>query len=179
MISQMSQREKMLALLVGGAVAVFLNVLILNFFLSKYREYRTAKMEAEGKLANFKVLETERDRWAKRDVWLSAQLTPLGDKDVVDKAQRDALQALAKKHEILIENVARGTAIPMTNYTEFKTSLDCKAKWDQLIFFLHELQSPENFTVVNPVDIRVDPNDKTQFKANITVVKWFAPAGKS
>ncbi len=179
MIAQMSQREKMLSLLVGGAVAVFLNVLVLNFFLGKYREYRTAKVEAESKLANFKILESERERWAKRDVWLTAQLTPLGDKDVTDKAQRDSLQALAKKHEILIENVARGTAIPMSNYTEFKTALDCKGKWEQLISFVYELQSPENFTVLNPVDIRVDPNDKTQFKVNVTVVKWFAPAGKS
>ena len=178
MMSNMSQREKMLGLLVGGAVVVLLNVLVIRFFIGKYQEYHATKLAAEGQLANFKILEGERERSAKYDAWLTANLVPLGDKYVVDKAQQDSLQALGKKNEILITQVARGVPSPNSNYTAFNTAVDCQGKWGQFISFLAELQAPNNFTVVNPLDIKVDPNDKTQFKANITVVKWFAPSPK-
>jgi len=128
MMAQMSQREKMLALLVGGAVTIFLNVLVVNFFLGKYREYSAAKIKAEGDLNGFKILESERERWAKRDAWLTANLRPMGEEAETDKAQRDYLKALAQKNEILIESISPGKAPSVTNYTPFNTTLQCKAK---------------------------------------------------
>ncbi len=175
MISQMSQREKTLAFLVGGAVAILINVILINFFLGKYREYRTVKETQERQLQVYKMLEADRDKWTKRDAWLTAHLEPIGDTDLLNTTRREALKALAQKHEVLIESVPAGSASRLSNYTGFAVTLDCKAKWDQFIFFLHELQSPENFNLVNSIDLKVDPNDKTQFRATMNVAKLFAP----
>jgi len=175
MIAQMSQREKTLAFLVGGAIAVLLNVFIIKFFMGKYNEYSEIKIKAEGELRGYKILDTERERWAKRDAWLTANLHPMGEEAEMDKSQRDYLKSLAQKNDILIDSVSPGKSTALTSYTAFNTGLECKGGWEQLIGFLSDLQNQKNFTVVDPMDIKVDVNDKTKFKASIRVVKWFAP----
>jgi hypothetical protein len=167
----------MLGLLVGGAVAILLNVFLIKFFLGKYNDYRVVKVEAEKKMATFRLLESERERWAKRDAWLTSRLVPMGDQDVANKHQREGLQELAKKHEILIDSVSPGVPNRLPAYTSLGIRVECKGKWDQMAYFLNELQGPENFVAIEAMELKVDPADKTQLRASMTVAKWFSPNG--
>ncbi len=179
MISQMSQREKTLAFLVGGTVLILLNVVLIKFFIGKYNESRSAKMKAEIEMQTFRALETDRERSAKRDTWLSAQLVPMGDSEVAGKELRESIQALAKKHEVLIENVSQNVANQGSNqpYISLGIRIEIKGKWNQMSYFLNELQGPEKFIVVEAMELKVDPSDKTQLRASMTVARWFSPKG--
>jgi hypothetical protein len=177
MISQMSQREKTLALLVGGAIAILLNVFLFQFFLGKYNQSRTDKLAAEKKLQMFRLLESEREKWSKRDAWLTSRLVPMGDQDVANKHQREALQEIAKKHQVLIESIAPGVPNRLPAYTSLGIRLECKGSWKQMPLFLDELQSPENFTAIEALELKVDPTDKFVLRASMTVAKLFSPKG--
>lgn len=175
MISQMSQRERTLALLVGGAIFVLINVFLIKFCMTKYAESRDEKTRAEGDLSKFRAVESERSLWSQRDAWLTSRLVPMGDAAVVNKSQREYLQETAKKHQVLIESFNPGVANKLPAYTTLGVRVECKGKWDQIAFFLNELQAPENFTVVESMDLKVDPSDKTQLRATMTIAKWFSP----
>src|SRR5688572_15442845 len=103
MISQMSQRERTLAFLVGGAVAVLINVFLIRFFLDNYNTRKEERELARRELEHFQRLETERDRWEKRDAWLTAHLVSMGDRDEADKEHREYVQEIAKKNQVIIE----------------------------------------------------------------------------
>jgi hypothetical protein len=175
MISEMSQREKMLAFLVGGAVAVLLNVFLIKFFRDKFNDYRSEKAVAEAKMDGFRRQEAERDRWSKRDAWLTQQLTAMGDPDVANKRQREWLQETAKQNQILIESFSPGSPSPQPYYTSLGNRFDCKGKWDDMGRFIIDLQGPLSFIAIEGLDLKVDPSDKTQLRATLTVAKWFAP----
>jgi len=41
--------------------------------------------------------------------------------------------------------------------------------------FLLELQGPEKFTAIEGCEIKVNREDKTQLRATLTIVRWYAP----
>lgn len=173
----MSQREKTLAFLVGGAVFVLLNVVLIRFFMAKYEESSQAKAKAAQEMKKFQLLESERETSAKRDIWLTAQLVPMGDSDVANKMHREAVQEVAKKHQVLIDNISAGVPNRMQSYVSLGLRMECKGKWDNISYFLNELQGHDKFIVVEAFDLKVDPADKTQLRASMTVAKWYSPKG--
>lgn len=182
MIAQMSQREKMLTIAIGAAVVLVLNVVLIKFFIGKLAESREARAVAEAKLAKFRLLEIERTKWAQRDTWLTGQLVPMGDKDVVNKNQKEYLQGLAQKDGVLLVTFTPGMPAPVFGsqappYSALPVTVEVKGKWDQVSRFLNDLQSPEKMTALEGLNIQVDPNDKTQLKAGMKVTKWFSPKG--
>ena len=174
MISQLSQREKLLAGLVGFALFALLNVFLVKFFLTNHNDLKTSLGKAQSQLNGFKQLEGERTMWAERDGWLTSGLAPLGDPDVANKHLRESLLELAKKHIVALEAPAPGIPNAQPAYTSLSVRLDAKATWKQMFNFLYELQSPGQFIVVEALDMKVDPIDKTNLRANLTIAKWFA-----
>ncbi len=174
MIGQLSQREKLLAGLVGFALFVLLNIFLMKFFLANHGELKTSLGKAQAQLGTFKQLETERAMWAERDEWLNNSLVPMGDSDVANKHLREALLELAKKHVVTLESPAPGIPNAQPTYTSLSVRLEAKATWKQMFNFLYELQSPGQFIVVEALDMKVDPIDKTNLRANFTIAKWFA-----
>ncbi len=108
----MSQRERLLTIIIGSVVVLVLNVVLIKFFLDKLAESKVAQAQADAKMAKFRLLEGERDKWAKRDAWLSAQLVPMDDKDVVNKTQKEYLQGLAQKDDVMLGNFTPGVPAP-------------------------------------------------------------------
>jgi hypothetical protein len=173
MISQMSPREKTLAFLVGGAVALLLNVFLVKFFLDNYGKHKQAREEATRALEKFQRLETERDKWAKRDAWLTMHLVPMGDRDVADKKHREHVQEIAKKNQVLIEKADACNKSQQGAYVSLNSRMECKGTWEQIGFFLGDLQKPEDMIVIESLDLKVDPADKEKLRAVMVVAKWY------
>jgi hypothetical protein len=176
MIGQLSQREKVLGAIVGIALLVLLNIILVKFFLANHGELKTSLGKAQTQLNTFKQLEGDRAMWAERDAWLSSGLEQMGDADVANKHLREALLELAKKHTVTLEAPAPGIPNAQPFYTSLSVRLEAKATWKQMFNFLYELQSPGQFLAVESLDMKVDPVDKTNLRANFTIAKWFAPA---
>jgi hypothetical protein len=175
MIAQMSQRERTLALLVGGAVALLLTVFLIKFFLDNYNQRKQEREAAELQLRKFENLEKERDRWAKRDAWLTMNLVPMGDRDVADKKHRDYVQEVAKKNQVIIEKSDPCNKSNQGAYVSLNSRMECKGTWDQIAMFLGDLQQPEDMIVIESLDLKVDPTDKEKLRAMMVVAKWYGP----
>ena len=171
----MSQREKLLATLVGAAVFVLLNFFLIKIFIANHATLRSTLAKAQAQMAGFHQQESEREKWAQRDSWLDQNLPTLGDTDVANKQLRETLLDLGKKHTVTIEAPAPGIPNRQPNYTSLGVCIDGKAPWQQMGNFLYELQAPGQFFVLESLEMKVDPADKTQLRASMTVAKWFAP----
>ena len=171
----MSQREKVLAAIVGAALFVLLNSFLVRIFLNNHTLLRTALAKAKSQMAGFQQQESERTKWAQRDVWLEQNLPTLGDTDVANKQLRETLLDLGKKHTVTIESPTPGAPSRQSEYTSLGVRIEGKATWQQMGNFLYELQTPGQFLVIESLDMKVDPADKTQLRAGMTVAKWFAP----
>jgi hypothetical protein len=187
MLAQMSPRERNLALLVGGVLVILVNVVLFKFFLQKRTEFQVQIAKSEGQINGLKQKELQRTLWSERDAWLTQNLPTLGDTQVANRELSEFVKELAKKHTVTVETPNPGTPLPQKDYTALGIRVTAKAPWQSttdaataakippLVEFLRELQAPGNFIVLDPLDLKVDPTDKTQLRAEVTVTKWYAP----
>ena len=83
---------------------------------------------------------------------------------------------IAQKHSIIVENPGfGGSGEVRPNYQAVSVTLETKSEWKNLIDFIYELQAPNSFIVFESAKIALDPSDKTQFRGNFRLSKWFAP----
>ena len=177
MLAQMSQRERTLALLVGGVVALLINVVVIRFFITQHKTQSAAIAVTKGKIDALKKRETERTLWAERDAWITANLPSLGDEQVAQRELGNAIKEIAQKHSVTLESPNPAVPVRGQTYVSLPYKLSAKAPWTPMFEFLRELQGPGKFTVFNPLSLKVDATDKTQLRAELTVAKWFAPQG--
>lgn len=176
-MTEMSQREKVLSWVVGGVLFLVINLFAVKFLMDNYRKLSTTRAEVEGKIAGLQLQESQRDLWAQRDQWLNNSLPSMGDSDVANRQLIDAVQNVAKKYTVTLEAPQPGVPLRQQLYTMLSIKLEAKAAWTQMFDFLQELQAPGQFISVEG-ELKVDPTDKTQLRAALTVSKWYSPEAK-
>ena len=175
MLAEMSKREKSLAFLVGGALFLLLNFVLFKFFLRNHTELRQNIATTQGKIDDLKRRDSERAMWAERDMWLTANMPVLGDEQVATREVGLFIKEIAQKHGVLIETPSPSLPVPGQFYRALRYKITAKGTKAPMFEFLRELQQPRHFLVFDPVDIKIDPAEKTQLIADVTVTKWFAP----
>jgi len=178
-IQRLNQRERILALLVGGVVLVLINLFLWSWLLEAISNSR--RVVATRKLARNEqvVYMREGDLWAKREKWLREhQPAYRGASDA--SALLDQLKQIASKYNILIENPAIGNGETNAAYQSVFASIETKSAWPELVHFLYDVQSPESFIVFESVNVMIDPADPTQMRGKFKIARWYAPpnAGK-
>ena len=173
----MSKREKILSWLVGGTLFFILNLVAIKFLIGNYKALQISRATLEGEMSALKRQEDDRDLWAKRDAWLTDSLKPMGDDGVANRQLIEAIQNLAKKYTVTLESPQPGVPNRLPLYTGLSIKLEAKAPWTQMYDFVMELQAPGQFLSAE-VDLKVDPADKTQLRATLTVSKWFQSEAK-
>ena len=175
LVANMNKREKTLLSITAIVIVVLLNFFLIKFFLSN-RAMLTQKLAmTQVKIDTLKKRETERNLWAKRDALLNEKMPVLGDSDVASKEMREAILEIAKKHTVTLEAPAPGTPINQPGHIALGVKFDAKGTWDGVFNFLLELQGPEKFTAIEGCEIKVNREDKTQLRATLTIVRWYAP----
>ncbi|MCX6982173.1 MAG: hypothetical protein NTV08_15690 [Verrucomicrobia bacterium] len=175
LVANMNKREKTLLSITAIVIVVLLNFFLIKFFLSN-RAVLTQKLAmTQVKIDTLKKRETERNLWAKRDALLDEKMPVLGDSDVASKEMREAILEIAKKHTVTLEAPAPGTPINQPGHIALGVKFDAKGTWDGVFNFLLELQGPEKFTAIEGCEIKVNREDKTQLRATLTIVRWYAP----
>lgn len=174
MLAQMSPRERTLVLIVGSAVALLVNMVLFKFFLGKRAEFQAAITKAEVKMADLKQRESQRALWAERDTWLKQNLPVLGDPQVANRDLAEMVKETARKYTVTIETPNPGVPNRQRDYVALGIRVSAKSDWAPMLDFLRDLQAPGHFIVFDPLDLKVDPNDKTKLRADVTLTKWFA-----
>jgi len=175
LVANMNKREKTLLTITAIVIGVLLNFYLIKFFLSN-RAMLTQKLAmTQVKIDTLKKRETERNLWAKRDALLNEKMPVLSDSDVASKEMREAILEIAKKHTVTLEAPAPGTPVNLPGHIALGVKFDAKGTWDGVFNFLLELQGPEKFTAIEGCEIKVNREDKTQLRATLTIVRWYAP----
>src|SRR5678816_4830965 len=102
---RMNPRERVLSRIVGSALFVLVNLLILNWIFGALGRARNELAARKATLAEQTLYVKERDLWTKRDEWIRQHQPTLKD-PAEASALLDQLKEIAGKYNILIENPA-------------------------------------------------------------------------
>ena len=181
---RLSRRERMLTLLVGGAVFVILNLAALRFLLGAYSDLSSRYAEDRRNLLLLRALAGEQDTWTQRNEWLKATQPILTNRDRAGTALYEQLQGIARARQVIVSTLQikpLGTAAaPASEGVPQIVSVegDTQGNWQETVRFLAEIQKPENFLVFDQASLHTSPTDARVLRCHFLVSKWYAPAAK-
>ncbi len=172
---RMNPRERLLSLIVAGAVFVLLNVLILSWILGGLGRARTELAARKAASLEQAVYIREKALWIKRDQWIQ-QHQPTLKNPAEASVLLDQLKQAAGKHNVLIENPAIGSGETTPYHQTVYASIETKSPWPPLVHFLYDVQQPDAFVVFENVSLVIDSSDPTMMRGKFKIARWFAPA---
>jgi len=172
---KLSSRERVLALVVGGAVVFLVNIGLLNAFAHRNIVLRTELTDRQSELSQINELLGEQSLWATRDAALTAKQPKLSNENAAGVELLDMIRILAKKHSVALENEVIGGVARSTWYRSVSLTLDTHSSWPDLISFLYAVQKPDQFIVCESANIQVDPADQTKMLGHLKIARWYAP----
>lgn len=171
---RMNQRERLLALIVAGALFLLLNVFIWSSLFGMLGRSQAELAARKSARAQQIVFIRERKIWEKRDEWLKKN-QPALKSPVEASTLLDQVKQVAGKHNVLIENPAIGSGDSTPNYQAVFASIETKSPWQPLVGFLYDVQKPESFVVFESVNLAIDSADPTMMRGKFKIARWFAP----
>src|SRR5258708_19062433 len=175
--ARMTGRGCVISWIIGGTVAVLLNLWILSSLWGAVASAQKEFGARRSKLAEQTVYVKERDTWTKRDEWMR-QHQPLLKDPAEASALLDQVREVAGKYNILVENPAIGTGETTPYHQTVFASIETKSPWPPLVHFLYDVQLPEAFVVFENVNLAIDGNDPTTMRGKFKIARWFAPEQK-
>lgn len=174
MTKQLTQREKVLTFLVGGAVLMLLNIFVLQYFFRTQSKLRSDFARKQAQLTEMQALMRDSGKWAALDAELRGRQPKIDNEARAGTVLLSHVQEIAKKHSVLLEQPAIQNPERKPEYTSVGVTIETKSSWEALIRFLHALQGPEQFLVLESANLKVDTQDQTQMRGRFRIAKWFA-----
>ena len=181
---RLSRRERLLTLLVGGAVFVILNLAAIRFLLSTYSDLSDRYAEGRRNLLLLRALAGEQDTWNQRNDWLKSTQPVLTNRNRAGTALYEQLQGMARARQVIVSSLQikalDATTAPPVDGAPQVVSVEgnTQGDWQQTVRFLAEIQKPENFLVFDQASLRTSPTDARQMQCHFLVSKWYAPVAK-
>lgn len=175
MAGQLSKRELILAIAVGGVLFLLVNLAVLRLVTQARSRLQSDLEVKRQELKSLRLFANDAELWSERDAWLTARQPLAQNLDGAGVQLLEEIKQLAQQESVLLEKPdlqgveknATATVVPVT--------LETKSTWPALIEFLHNLQTPERFIAVESADLRQDPEDNTQMRGKFRIARWFAP----
>src|SRR3954468_17875597 len=175
---RMTSRERLLSLIVAGAVFVLINFLGWSWLAGAVRQGREDVQKRDAQRQEQNVFIKERDLLTKRDEWLQKH-QPLIKSPAEASSLLTQLQEAGKARNVLLENPQIGTGETTPAHRTVYAQIDTKSAWRPLIQFLSDVQYPEAFIVFESVNLSVDSSDPASMRGKFKVARWFAPAQRN
>jgi len=178
MSATMSGREKTLSLLVGAAALLFVTFFVVDYFLKNKARLNADLTSKTRQLKSLQTLQADKALWEQRDAWLLEKQPKLVNQDGAGVDLLGQVKELGKKHVVLIDSsrllpaAARKAELP---YVPVGIEIETKSTWRALIAFLSELQTPEQFIVLDSANLKIDAADATQMRGKFKIARWYAP----
>jgi type II secretory pathway component PulM len=171
----LTQREKVLSFIVGGAVLFIVNLFIIDYALGMWARLSRDTTVKRAQLRAMKTLLTEAPRGAREDAELRAKQPRLENEATAGVQLLNQVQQAAAVDGVTVEQPAIGPVERKPTYTSVSVTLDTKSPWKALVLFLAKLQAPGQFIVVETGELQIDQNDLTQMRGKFKISKWYAP----
>lgn len=174
MSAQLSKREKFLAMIVGGAVLLIINVFLISFFFENFKISKRKEADKTMQLKALQALVVDTPLWEERDIWLKAHQPRL---DTEERAGVELLNdsiAIAEKNGLVVNQKGIESVERKPDYIAITVTFQTKSSWKSLLGFMQQMQSPDRFVVFTAANLRIDSQDKTQMLGKFRISKWYA-----
>lgn len=174
----MTQREKVLSMIVGGVFLLLINLFLIRFFLTNHRRLSGDLASSKQQLEELSLLQSDREIWEQRDAWITANQPRIENMGRVGYELLDSVTELAKKHSVLLSNPQNPIDRPVNKpeYTAIRLNVEAVSDWGNLVDFMRELQGPANFIVFESIKMEKDAKDPTKMQVKpLRISKWYAP----
>ncbi len=175
MSGQLSSREKNLSVIVGAITFVLLTYFVFDYFVKSKARLSADLVAKTRQLKTMQMLSSEKALWEQRDAWLREKQPVLANPDSAGVQLLDQVKDLARKHGVLLDNPRIREAARKPEYTAIGVEIETKSQWRALIAFLGELQTPEQFIVLDGANLKIDATDPTQMRGKFKIARWYAP----
>jgi hypothetical protein len=172
--ARLNQRERFLALGVGGVLFLLINWIIWSTLLGMSAELRDTYAREKSARKEQTVYLAEYPMWLHRADWLKKHQLGL-----TNPAEASSLltqiQQIAGKYKVQIDNPQIGSVENNPTHQAVPVTIETKSAWPPLVHFLYDVQKPDAFIVFESVNLMVDSNDQTVMRGRFKIAKWFAP----
>ncbi len=182
---RLTQRERLLTLIVAGAVFFVANLVAIRFLLNSYSTLMSHYAEDHRNLILLRALADQHGTWTQRNDWLKSTQPVLNNRDRAATALYEQLQGIARARQVVVNSLQirltappPGAAVPDDAPQTVSVEGDTQGNWGEMVRFLAEVQKPENFLVFDLASLRTSPTDAQLLKCHFLVSKWYAPAAK-
>ncbi|MGZ5004445.1 MAG: hypothetical protein ACXWG7_02740 [Chthoniobacterales bacterium] len=170
----MNPRERVLSLIVAGALFLLINLFLWSALLGSLGKARSDLALRKATRKEQTMFMKEQPMWEKRADWLKQNQPALKSPGEASTLLDEVKQA-AGKHNVLIENPAIGAGDSTPNYQAVFASVETKSPWPPLVHFLYDIQKPESFVVFENFSLAIDSADPTMMRGKFKIARWFAP----
>ncbi|MEQ1862741.1 MAG: hypothetical protein ABMA13_22705 [Chthoniobacteraceae bacterium] len=175
----MTSRERTLATLVGTLVALLVTFVLGKTFLNFQRQLTRQIEDKTTTLAAMRTLISERTLWEQRDQWLTQIQPKLDNANSAGVALLDKVKELGQARNLtptepVLSVPEGGKTAGKAAYQAVSVSFNVKGKWEDLVNFLYDVQTPVNFLVFEKATLQLDKEDKSQVSGSFKLAKWFA-----
>ena len=175
MSGPLSTRERSLSILVGAVAFLLVTFFVTDYFL-KSKARLTADLAVKARqLRTMQMRSAEKAQWDQRAAWLTEKQPRLVSEERAGGQLLEQVKELAKKHSVLIESPVIRPSVRKPEYTAVGIEIETKSPWSALIAFLGELQTPEQFIVLDTANLKIDGADATQMRGKFKIARWYAP----
>ncbi len=178
MSRQLSTRERNLSIAVGSIAFVLVTFFVFEYFTKNKARLQADLVTKTRQLKTMQSLDAEKALWVQRDAWLLEKQPKLANADSAGPQLLNEVKELAKKHTVLIDSSKfspTGVRKTETPYIPIGIEVETKSTWRALIAFLSELQTPEQFVVLDSANLKIDAADATQMRGKFKIARWYAP----
>lgn len=174
-LAKMSFRERVLFGVVAGTVFLMVNLFGVSGFFKRQSVLKAEIVSKRSALESAQRLVSERGLWEQRDAWLKQAQPTLTNQGSAGVELLDHIKEVAKNHSVNVLNPALGSLDQSPVRKAISVSFETKSPWPALIEFLHELQQPDRFLVLEKAGLEIDPGDATQIRGTFKASRWYKP----
>ena len=183
---RMSARERLLSLLVAGALLFIVNLVAISTLLRSSRDLRAQLADKSQELHVEGLYAQEQPLWKQRTDWLKAKQPALANRDRAGTDLLSEIQAAARVNRVILSTfqitplppAIAGERAVKPDYQAVSVSVETQSDWASLVQFLASLQRPEGFLVFDKATLRSDASDPQRMKGSFSISKWYAPGAK-
>jgi Tfp pilus assembly protein PilO len=179
-MSKLSTREKRLLGACVAVLATMVCVILLKTYLDAKTGLQTKIRTLSGEKEENEVWLADEAFQKKRGAWLDKSLPTTDSLGRAQGTLLEDIQNAALEQEVKILRTTPNTPEQTPNYDEVAVQVNLRGDMATLLAWLAGLQSPERFVIVKALEIEPDSRarEKTpQVFVNITLARWFKPAG--
>ncbi len=174
-MNRLTIRERRLIYALAAVLFLLVNWALVGWITRQYMQIQANLTAKRTELRSLQTIVKDETAYAAREAWLAAAQPKLANPEQAGVQLLDQIKNSAKDLQIRLENPELGTVENGQASRSVSVQLTAKSSWSGLVKFLHSLQTPENFIVIDSATLQVDTANSKQMTCQLKISKWYAP----